>query len=262
MPVSYEIDTLASGMIANQDRHNVIANNIANVNSTGFKKDVPVERSFATVLSGVQKKGMRSSLNDNIYHSEVLVDVPVMTHEIQTAHEQGDMRVSGNPLDLAIMGKGFFSVQGAQGEVLTRNGNFMLNSNNELVTLRGERVLGEGGDGGASIVINGTNATFQEDGTVQVDGLTVGRLKMVDVNDYTKLVKTGHGQFRYGGDAADVHPADVSIAQGYLESSNVNSITEMTRMLANTRQYELAGREMKSVEQTYNRAIVELGKFR
>ncbi|MBU1863490.1 MAG: flagellar hook-basal body protein [Candidatus Omnitrophica bacterium] len=267
MPVSYEIETLTSGMIANQRRHEVISNNLANVDAIGFKKDVPVNKAFSSVLSKAQgSHGVYKSLPEKIYRTRFDVDTDVSVNNIYTAYQQGGSRETNNKFDLSIMGEGFFAVQAEQGVVYTRKGNFMLNHNNELVTSQGDIVLGaEGAEeiGGVPIRIDGKNIVVANNGAVQIDGISNGQLKIVDFDDYQKLKKIGHSLFAYEGDEKEIHSAtNFFVEQGYLESSNVNALSEMTAMLSNTRNYELAGKSMKAVEGTLNRTISELGKFK
>ncbi len=264
MPVSHVIETLASGMVANQQRQDVISHNLANINANGYKKDIAVQRSFASALTSAETRNApRTDLHHKIYHTSSTFAVPTYTHEVTTSFEQGDPRVTDNTFDVALMGNGFFTVETDQGAQYTRNGSFMLNNRNELVTARGEKVLGEGGaDGeGFPITIDGESVSFREDGTVQVDGVAVGRMKIVSFGDEAKLKKRGNTLFTYHGAPAEITPAaSVNVRQGYLEGSNVNSISQMTTMLTNTKQYELAGKSIKQVEQTLSRAIMELGK--
>ncbi len=266
MPVSRVMETLVSGMIANQERHEAISNNLANVNSIGFKKDVHATTSFSAVLSDVQgKRQVQQSLTDNIYRTTVGRDTKAYTRAIKTSHTQGDMRITGNNFDLSLMGEGFFSIQTDHGIEYTRNGSFMLNSKNELITPQGNIVLGVGSQEteGIPIIIDGNNVTFLNDGTVNVDGVPVGQLRIVDFDDYTNLRKVGSSLFAYDGSEDGIMSAgSFFVEQGSLESSNVNSLSEMTAMLFNTRHFEMSGRSIKAVEQTINRAIAELGKLK
>lgn len=256
---------MVSGMIANQERQDIIANNIANVNTTGFKKDIHVRRTFDDYLTQARDQARPvKPINREIYNTMIQADVPGATHEVVTAFKQGDLRITNNTLDAALMGKGFFAVQTNEGVRYTRDGSFRLNNQNQLVTSQGYRVLGEGGEGGEGtpITINGTNVTFQEDGSILVDGLRTASFKLVDFSDYTKVQKEGESFITYAGETQEILPAQPDVEQGYLEGSNVNAITEMTAMLFNNRHYELSAKTLKSVENTVNRAIVELSKFK
>jgi len=266
MPISPTMETLVSGMIANQERHEVIANNIANVNAVGFKKDIPVNTTFSRMLDAAESKPIKKkNLTDQVFRTNFGVDTQAYTHEVRTAHGQGDPRITDNTFDVALLGKGFFTVQTPQGARYTRNGGFMLNGQNQLVTAKGDRGLIESTKTmeGVALIIDGDTVTFQTDGSVQVDGITVGKLNIVDFTDYSKLHKMGNALFTYAGDAQNItSAADVQLKQGYLESSNVNALTEMTGLLFNSRHYELSGKSIKAVENTLNRAIVDLGRFK
>ena len=265
MPVSRVIETLIDSMLQNQKKQDVISNNLANVNTSGFKKDVAVVRSFPEMLQKAQSGSSKTmNLHNEVYHTNPLYDQSTVMHEIKTHHGQGDLRVTGNDLDVALSGKGFFAIETPNGIRYTRKGSFLLNSNRELVTQHGYRVLGAGGEDGEGVPIriNGTNVNFREDGTVQSDGITVGKLQIRDFADYDLLVKNGHSQYEYQGNREDITPVDdVSLSQGTLESSNVNAISEMTAMLTNSRHYEVAGRSLKQVETSVKRMITELPKM-
>ncbi len=265
MPVSKVLETLTRGMIENQQRHAVISNNIANVNSPGYKKDLQVNRSFGDYLQNVEAPSSSKGLHDSIYYTPTLFGQSSITQEIVTRHDQGDMRLTGNKLDISINGKGFFAVGTEKGERYTRNGSFMLNKDNEIVNRKGEYILGVGGEenAGIPIAVNGNDITIVEDGTVKVDGLAVAKIKMVDFEDYNKVVKIGDSMFEHQGDkSAELEVKDVVLSQGYLEGSNVNSISETTTMITNSRHFELQGKMQKAIEGTYNRAITELGAFK
>lgn len=268
MPVSSEIETLAYGMMANQMRQDVISNNMANVNTVGYKKDLSVDMSFAETLENATQRSSRAvmDLDYEMYHTQFPgVDSHAFTHEVSTSYSQGDLRLTGNDLDIAIAGKGYLAVATQNGTRYTRDGSLMLNSNNELVNKNGERILGMGGEKnqGAPIVINGSSVAILSDGSVQVDGVNAGKLMLVDFNDYSDLFKQGASQFDYRGSQDGITQInEASVEQGYLEGANVNSLTEITSMISNTRQYEIAGKSLKTVEQTLSRAIVDLPKFK
>lgn len=268
MAVSNEIQTLASGMIANQMRQDVIANNMANVSTAGYKKNYAVDYSFADALETATNRSYRDRLplNDEIVHTFVPgADTLALTHETTTSYSQGDMHLTGNKLDLALAGDGYFAVQAEDGVRYTRNGSFMLNANNELINQRGERVLGEGGEDGSGvpIVVNGRDVAILPDGTVQSDGINAGKLQIVQFENMDSLEKVGKSFFKYRGNESEITAVDVpAVEQGYLERSNVNSLTEMTHMISNTRHYEIAGKALKSIEQSISRSIVELPKFK
>lgn len=266
MPVSYEMDTLVTGMIANQRRQDVIAHNLANVNTVGYKKDRTVNRAFDQFLTQeTDYERGKKKLHDQIFYSELNASTPLFVHEVVTNHEQGTMRMTENPFDLCLQGKGFFAIETPDGVQYTRKGAFMLNNNNELVTTEGYRVLGESTTepDGEPLVIDGANVAFLKDGSIQADGAPIGKLQIVDFAGYENLKKVGNSFYRFHGtDAQKSMSKGSTVEQGYLEGSNVTAVTEMTKMVANTNHYELAGSALKGIEQTINRSIAELGKFK
>ena len=265
MPVSNVMETLTSGMISNQERQDIISNNLANVNTRGYKKDITVQRSFNKIFENTQRSMKARNLHDSIYYTSSEFYIPSFTHEVKTNFEQGGLEETNNSLDCAISGNGFFTIQTEDGPKYTRNGSFMLNENNELITSHGYRVLSENTESGEDvpIVINGKNITLLSDGTIQADGINVGKMQIVEFDNYDLLKKSEKSLYEYQGNKSDIHNAgDPKIEQGYVERSNVNAINEMTDILQNSKQYELAGKSFKAVEQTLSRAITELGKFK
>jgi flagellar basal body rod protein FlgG len=140
---------------------------------------------------------------------------------------QGVLEKSGNNLDMAIEGEGFFSLQQKTGTVYTRNGSFVINKNNELVTKNGVNVLGESGP----IKINGTSIEIDSDGTIRADGNTAGKLKIAAFKNPGYLTRANDGQYIDEGKAGLIPAEKYRVAGGYLEASNVNAVKEMVQMI-------------------------------
>jgi flagellar basal-body rod protein FlgG len=147
---------------------------------------------------------------------------------------QGTLRITGNALDIAIEGDGFFTVETQQGNTYTRNGSFVLNKNNELVTQSGEYVLGQSG----KIVINGSKINVDKEGSIYVDETLAGKLKISAFENPQALTRSTNGGF-VGNEKAGLKNAnEYRIASGYVELSNVNAIREMTDMMEIQRTFE------------------------
>ena len=140
---------------------------------------------------------------------------------------QGVLSKTGNVLDVAIEGEGFFSVQQKSGITYTRNGSFSINSNKELVTSTGAIILGESGP----ITITGNSVEIDGEGTVRADGSAVGKLKIVNFKAPNKLTHAGNGQYMDEGNAGLNVTDKYRVVSGYLEASNVNPIKEMIQMI-------------------------------
>ena len=170
---------------------------------------------------------------------------------------------TGNSLDLAIGGEGFFKIQTPQGIRYTRNGTFTLNSDNMLVTQNGDSVLGEGGP----ILIDGKAIEISESGEIWVEDSTTknfelaGKISVATFTSMEMLKKEGDSLFIYTGPAGDESaPEKVRVHQGELEMANVNTVVEMTKMIETTRKYESCMKMLQSLDETDAKAINELGK--
>jgi flagellar basal-body rod protein FlgF len=214
-----------------------VANNIANVNTTGFKADGTVFEEFLMPLAR----------ENNFVAADSRVS---FVRDRATWHDlgQGPTHQTGNPLDVAIDGAAFFAVETANGERYTRNGAFQINAAGELVTSDGDRVLGEGGtiqfqpnDSGINIGADGT-IRVREGASATADAAR-GKLRLVSFNFPRRLQKDGAGRFAAPeGVQAQAAPDTVRIVQGAIEKSNVRAVVEMTRMIEITRTYaQVAG---------------------
>jgi len=215
----------------------VVANNIANLNTTGYKSDGSVFEEY--LMPGASARGFAGSDKRLSY-----------VQDRATWHNfaPGPLRQTGNPLDVAIDGDAFFVVQTPRGERYTRNGSFQINAQGELVTNAGERVVGDGGpiqfqttDSDVSINPDGT-VTVRENGNSRIDSAR-GRLRLVRFDRVERLQKEGANLFTApaGVTAQDAGP-NVRVVQGAIEQSNVRSVAEMARMVEVTRTYtQIAG---------------------
>lgn len=245
--------TSASGMMAEMVRNDVTANNLANVSSTGFKKDVALFKSFPEMLvrrindqkqSDAAQKPVIGSLGTG-----ALVD------EVFTSHEQGQLRESSNPFDLAISGEGFFVVQNQNGNYYTRNGSFTLDGEGHLVNSQGAYVLGQAGP----IQITGSDdVVIDTAGNIFAGGSKIDTLRTVTVADPAAMTKVGDSLFT-GGQAAE--GINAQIRQKFIEASNVNPVTEMVNMITISRAYE-ANQKMITAHDTSLGQAMEVGSLR
>lgn len=238
--------TAACGMNYQLYRQDVIANNLANIDTTGYKKDEAVGLSFRErLLHAIDRQGIRPL---------GYTSPGVAVEEIYTDFSAGNYMVTDNPLDLAVSGEGFFLIDGAGGPYLTRNGSFTRNAEGFLVTAEGEYVLGETGP----IALHGEQVDIALDGTIYVDREPVGRILVVMPEDPASMVKVGHNRFRFDGDWMQAG-VETTVLQGKLEQANVNPIAEMVKMIDVTRAYE-ANQKTISVMDDLMRAVNELGR--
>lgn len=228
-----------SGAIVQTRRLETVTQDLANVNTAGYKGERLV---FREMLEAPPQQ------DEHIGGQVMIVDQ-------RTDLSGGDIRHTGNPLDMALMGDGFFAVQTPQGVRYARQGVFNLSANNLVVTPAGEPLLGEGGP----IRVDGKKVDITPDGVVLVDGEEVDRLKLVQAKDPRRLAREGNTFFRIADE--DVQPAkDVQVVQGSLEDANVNPIEAMTALIDIQRQFEAYERAMRTMDGVTEKAVNEAGK--
>ena len=209
----------------------VVANNIANLNTTGFKADGAV---FEEFISPTARDGTFLSADRRVSF--------VQDRATWVDLSQGPLERTGNPLDVAVDGKGFLVVQTPRGERYTRNGALQINSTGELVTSEGYQVLGESGP--ITFQPKDRNITISEDGTISAqEGNNTatesqrGQLRIVSFDQPGQLQKDGSSTFAAPANAAPQADKISRIVQGVVEKSNVRSVIEMSRMIEVTRTY-------------------------
>jgi flagellar basal-body rod protein FlgF len=229
----------------------VIANNVANVNTTGYKADRTLFEEFLN--SGAHQ--------DNFLRPDRRVSY---VQDRGTFHDlsQGPTEQTKNPLDVAIDGGGFLVVQTAAGERYTRDGGLQINNQGQLVTAAGDPVLGNSGpivfqptDHDVSIAADG-NVTVLE-GINRIDSVR-GKLRVVSFADAQKLLKEGSNLYSAGTGAPAQPDTTSRIRQGFIEKSNVNSVTEMSRMIDVTRTYTQISNLLQQQSDLHKSAIEKL----
>lgn len=214
-----------------QIRHmDVTANNLANVSTAGFKGD-------------------RLIFDD------------MLSREMQTDFSQGSLEETGNPLDVALSGEGFFMIRTTDGNRLTRNGAFKMDPNGALVTSEGYAVLDKAGQ---PITLNpsGGRPYIDSQGNISQDGAQVGSLGVVDVQDKATLQKDGRTAFSgtNGQLPATTAAGDAVVSQGTLEMSNVTVVDEMVNMITAQRAFESYQKAVHSLQDMDQKAVSQVGK--
>ncbi len=240
----------ATGMITQRERLDAIANNVANISTTAFKRLQPISRGFYQVFS--EEVGRFASPRGS-------ADIPGGGSALDATAEDfspGAIVDTGNPLDVAIDGTGFFVVRTPIGERYTRAGDFSLNSEGQLVTQDGDPVLGQGGP----IITRGSSVTISPVGDVIVDGNPAERLRIVDFAQPYKLIR--HGRNLYSP-VAETNGAPVetpNLRSGALERSNVNPIEEITAMIDASRTYEAQQRIIITLNESLDAAVNDIAR--
>jgi flagellar basal-body rod protein FlgG len=214
------------GSLIQARRFDIISNNLANVGTTGFKKDT-------------------------------LVFDRTLQEYVQTDLNQGNLRLTGNPLDIGLEGDGFFRIKTPRGIRYTRSGSFCLNADGELVTKNGDQVLGKNG----TIRIGSGNIAIDTQGRITVDETVVDTLSVDTFVRPERLQKEGLSYHIYTGDQEEVvKPEKVLVKQGCLEESNVMVVEEMTKMIETLRTYGSYQKIIQTFDETSYKAINEVGR--
>ncbi len=228
-----------SATIREQER---IANNLANANTVGFKS----HRTFTETLEEfIDIEGGPQSVRDSGEWASL---------------EQGTLEKTGNPLDVAIHGDGFFVLSDENtGDVrYSRAGRFALDTGGMLRNTAGHLV--EGADGPIQLPLTVASIEISKDGSIQADGQNVGRLRIVDFEEPRNLRRLDDAAF----DAGEMEAVDLvepSVVQGHVEGSNVNPISAMTDMIAHFRLFESQQKLLQTTDQILGHVTRELGKF-
>lgn len=212
-----------------------VANNIANVNTTGFRREGVV---FAEMVEALPAEG-----------GSVAMTGARGRYLDQT---QGALVQTNGQLDLAVEGEGYFTVLTPQGERLTRAGAFTRSPDGEVVNMDGHQLLDEGG-GPILIPFEAKNINIASDGTLSVDGQPVAKIGLTRIEDPTKILQESGTLLKADGGTAPME--DGRIVQGFVEESNVNAVAEMARMIMVQRAYEY-GQKMLDNEDARIRLVV------
>ena len=229
-----------SGQVALQEKMALIANNVANINTPGYR-------------------------GQNAVFHEFISDQARMKEDVSLVYDYGQYQVTdagpikqtGNALDVSLVGPGFLGVQTSEGVQYTRAGNFSLNQLGELVTARGQKVADQGG-GTIIIPPEAKYINIDEKGTVSTQDGPVGTLMVAEFKDYQKLEPQGNGLYKTDETAAPA--ADTRVRQGTLEGSNVSGVLEMTRMIDVLREYQAVQNMMNNEHQRQQTMIQRLGR--
>jgi len=241
-----------TGSVNSMKRLDIISNNLANANTPGFKKD---RLAFETQL----KQASETAANP----TAGVDTAPVFSGDrFYTDFAPGAIQQTGNTLDLALEGDGFFEVSTPDGPAYTRQGNFRMDVSGKIVTADGNSLNPE-----VTIPNNATQITVGSDGTVsaylpgETTPVTVGKLQVVDFPKPYNLQKVGSALFVPADPQVTSEPAvNVSVSQGAIEGSNTNTISEMVMLIENSRYFEACTKVVKNFDDMASKAANELGR--
>ncbi len=235
---------LLSGGIAQEMKLEMISNNLSNINTIGYKKDKAIFKSYLPSYNEPYPREGSLFGKDKAFvqYDRSVIDL-----------SGGPIKNTGNKLDLAINGDGFFAIERAGGTRYTRNGNFSLDNQRRIVTQDGDPVLGEGGP----IQLPEGEITVDEKGTVYAGNQEAGMLRIVTFANQDSLEKEGESLISGGTEQPS---ENFSMVQGALEQSNVNTIEEMASMIEVLRGYESYQKVIQTIDEINSRSVTEIGR--
>jgi len=245
----------ATGMNAQQTNLEVIANNIANINTTGYKR---ARAEFSDLLYQVDRmQGVPNRANTSLVPEGVSIGLGVKTSAVRNLHVQGSLNTTGNKLDVALTGNGWFQIDGADGNTLyTRSGAFNTNATGQIVTIDGLTV-----QPGITIPTEAIEVIINKSGQVfarldgQADLQELGQFTLANFANEAGLAPLGDNLFQEtpaSGPANIGVPGDPGFAtmeQGYLEASNVDPVKEITELISAQRAYEMNSKVIKTADE-------------
>lgn len=252
--------TAHMGLINEQNRMDVMTNNLANASTVGYKKEGTTSQAFDDILTVKLKD---ASVGVNTVQRTGINNPGVIIGENYTDYGQGSFRITNNTYDLALSGEGFFAVEftnksGETSTKYTRAGQFTLNREGYLVTQEGDFVLDTQN---RRIQINTLlDSEIDSDGTIRQNNAAVAQIQIADFEDYDYLQKYGESYYE-PIEGANPTAANAEIMSGTLEMSNVQIVSEMVDMISITRAYEANQKIMQTYDSSLEIAVTQLGRI-
>jgi flagellar basal-body rod protein FlgF len=242
----------AYAMMAEYNTENTISDNLANLQTPGYKERSTILQDFSTALynSTGGANGQSSAAIGNFGYAPTV-------RSIGMNQAQGAPKYTGSPLDFMVVGNGLFRVQAGNQTLLTRNGNFHQAANGQLQTSDGYAVLNAAGQ---PITVPQGTITVGQGGALSVNGKQVDRLGLAAVATGQPLTEIGNGYLSGPSTAVAAGAANTAVVQGYLETSNVDMTTQTTNMLSAQRAYQADAQMLQMQDNTMGMAVSDLGK--
>lgn len=222
-----------------------ISQNLANVMTPAYKRSIPVDRGFATLMQADTITGNAGVPGAGGSGASVIDAGP------------GTLRATGNPLDLAIEGNGYFELATEGGSAYTRQGNLAVDPRGRLCNGAGQALLGSGGE----IHVGSAPFSIDQHGVIRQGGQNIGQLKLVTFTNAQALLPLGNGLMAQGGATIADSAAPAKVRTGYLENSNVSSPQEMIRLSETVRHFESLQRVVQGYDDVFQKAVNKLGDF-
>jgi flagellar basal-body rod protein FlgF len=272
--VSSTIDLITASLRADADTLRIVSQNIANAQSVAYLREIPLNH-----IPGVQGHGApgapsigtghvqefartleSSNATGSLTADTARLNGALDAGEVATALDlrPGTLRSTANPLHLALESQGFFVVQTAQGTMFTRRGDFRLDSDGRLVTQSGDPVQGSSGD--INVGAAG-QPTIAADGTVRAGTDVVGKLRIVQVGSATSLQPMGNGLYSLASGEETTEATAPIVHQGFLETSNIQTVNEMIQLMETMRRFESGQRFVRGYDDMMDKTIATLGRI-
>jgi flagellar basal-body rod protein FlgF len=254
----------ASGGTKQLKKLDILSNNIANINTQGFKREMLVYEEKKSPFQQISLNGSATQ-NLNPYRgSDPAVSYVQVTQSL-TDFTQGSLIKTDSPLDVAIEGEGFFVVDTPAGIRYTRNGNFHLDGLGQLVDKGGNAIMTRSGEP-ILIPFDTRGVTIDQDGSIssgaEFDQDPLGQLKIVNFNNPQALAKEGEGFYKISDPSVkEILVDDAKVLQGFTETSNANAIHEMTQMIETVRQLEVFQKIIQSIDEADDQSVNSLGRI-
>jgi flagellar basal-body rod protein FlgF len=230
-----------AGLAAQSQALEVVAHNLANLATTGYRAQQTTFRSLLAGNGAVSGNALNAAINNFGVLSGTRLDLA-----------SGSLSPTGNPLDVGISGSGFLAVQSAQGTLYTRDGSFHVSSTGQLVTSQGDAVLGEQGP----IILPGGSVSISSDGTISVDGIVANKLKLAEFAPGTNLTAVGNATYS-APDGSALMAVDSSVRQGMLEGSNVSPMEGVVQLITVQRNTEMLARALSAFDGQLNQIAAQ-----
>jgi len=245
------------GALSNEMRMSSIANNLANVNTSAFKKDkLAFHDAFVRFAHDYLIDERTNLRGDKLFPEAQVMAKPRLAAQ-QTDFTQGSLQQTGNQLDFALTGEGFFSVDAGGETLYTRAGNFLVDAVGTVRTQNGNTVLAEGGP---LVIPPGGRVVVDGDGNISVNGEPAGSFDIVNFDDPTQLERVGANNFRAKAGAVAVPPGEMTVEQGFLEKGNVEVVTEMVAMIETQRAFTMYSKMIQSTNEVDTKLITQVGR--
>lgn len=247
------------GALSNEMRMSSIANNLANVNTTAYKKD---EMTFHDVFTRFAHDYLVDS-KTNLRGKEMFPPAHILAKprlsDQRTNFSQGSLQKTGNQLDFALSGEGFFKVQAGEDVLYTRAGNFLVDSQGTIMTQQGYPVLA---GGGPISVPPGGKITVDQGGNISINGEPAGSFDLATFEDLNSVERVGGNCYRgrEGQEVAEAPVDDLAVQQGFVEKGNVEVVSEMVAMIETQRAFNMYSKMIQTSDQMDTKLITQIGR--